>query len=170
MGGIVLGKYLGQILRGQSVAGFRWDCWGGVSPPFYFRTTSPSAVHHCIVPRWVYRVLQWVSAYQEAGGWDSFSPQWAFLSTLGQAFYSAVLCYRRGVGAPPIHLHPSIQLCGCTPIFGLSSLAATAKCDSLTEWQRGVIGRGQLVRLCPPSLLANDKYPPPLSHTIITRA
>ena len=78
----------------------------------------------------------------------------------GQAFYSAAGCcivLQKGGGAPPIHLHPSIQLCGCTRIFGLSSLAATAKCDSLTEWQCGVIGRGQLVRLCsppsPPSLL-----------------
>ena len=104
-----------------------------------------------------------------------------FLPTMGIPFHSGAslpfCCWLLycvtgggGVGAPPIHLHPSIQLCGCTPIFGLSSLAATAKCDSLTEWQRGVIGRGQLVRLCPPSLLANDKYPPPLSHTIITRA
>ena len=106
-----------------------WLDLGGIleegSPPPYFRTTSPSAVHHCIVPRGELGVASFAMSdcivhtkRQEdeivsPHNGHSF-PLWGKPSIL---LLAVVLCYRRGGGSSPdtpaplnpiVRLHPNI--------------------------------------------------------------
>ena len=147
MGGIVLAKYLGQILRrGQTVAGFSSKVGSGRSSPTFAHHLLPLPSPYIIALSqegcWVTSFA--LSAYQEAtGGWDRFFCTMRIPSLLYSAcaavfcilccilrvlLYSvtgrAVFCilYCITEGAPSIHLlHPSQSNCTLhTRIFGLS--------------------------------------------------